>query len=287
MKVVLAGAYGKLGGCILTSLVKAGHEVVAADLMERDIEGLDKSKVTFKKLDVTNKDALKGICDGASAVITTVGLTRKSDKLTNYDIDFQGNLNLLNEAKSAGVKNFVYISVIKADLCKDAPMVHAKYLFEEELKKSGLTYVIHRPTGYMYDIVKVFKPMVEKGEVTLLGKKDYSCNVVDCPDFGDFIVEHMLDNNKTYNVGGKETYTYREIAEMCFKAMGKEAVIKTAPVFLFNVLASLPKNKKNGTAAMIRFSKFTLTHDLIGDTVVGNTSFKEFVNESLGGKNNA
>ncbi len=50
-------------------------------------------------------DALR---DGADAVITTVGLTGVSSSITNYDIDFQGNLNLLNEAKRAGVKKFVY-----------------------------------------------------------------------------------------------------------------------------------------------------------------------------------
>ena len=37
MKVVLAGAYGNLGSDIFKALVKAGHEVVAADMMERDL----------------------------------------------------------------------------------------------------------------------------------------------------------------------------------------------------------------------------------------------------------
>lgn len=281
MKVLLAGAYGKLGGDILVELSKGDNEIIACDLKERDLEGLVKEKVTFKKFDVTNKESLKGLCDGVDAVITTVGLTTKSATLTNYDIDYQGNLNLLEEAKRAGVKNFTYISVIKADQDKKAPMVHAKFLFEEELKKSGVKYVIHRPTGYMYDIVKVFKPMVEKGEVTLLGKVDHSCNVVHTVDFAKFIVAHMLDENKLYNVGGKETYNYQEIAKMCFDAANKEAVIKRAPVFLFKVLAALPKNKKNGVSAMLRFSQFTLTNDLVGDTVVGDTSFKEFVKESF------
>lgn len=280
MKVVLAGAYGKLGGDILKKLVEAGHEVVAADIISREIEGIDNSKVAFKKLDVTNPEALKGLCDGADCVITTVGLTRTSAELTNYQIDYQGNLNLLNEAKNAGVKHFVYVSVIKADLCKDAPMVHAKFLFEEELKKSGLTYVIHRPTGYFYDIVKVFKPMVDNGSVTLLGKKDYKCNVIDTPEFGKFIVDTMMNENVTYNVGGKETYSYKEIAELCFAAAKKEPVIKRAPVFLFTILANLPKNKKNGKGAIIRFSKFTLTNDLVGDTVIGEKSFKQYIEDS-------
>lgn len=49
MKVVLAGAYGKLGVEILKELVKQGHEVVAADMVEKEVQDLDTSKVTFKK----------------------------------------------------------------------------------------------------------------------------------------------------------------------------------------------------------------------------------------------
>lgn len=33
-------------------------------------------------------------------------------------------------------------------------MLHAKYLFEEELKKSGLKYVILRPTGSILEFSK-------------------------------------------------------------------------------------------------------------------------------------
>ena len=176
MKVVLAGAYGNLGADIFKALLKAGHEVVAADLAERDL-GVS-GNFTFRKLDVTKPESLKGLCDGGDCVITTVGLTKTSAEVTNYEIDYQGNLNLLNEAKAAGVKYFTYISVLKADKAPKVPMLHAKYLFEEELKKSGMTYTIHRPTGYFYDIVKVFRPMIEKGEVTLLGNNPVHANVV-------------------------------------------------------------------------------------------------------------
>ena len=176
MKVVLAGAYGNLGAEIFKALLKAGHEVVAADMIERDL-GVT-GNFTFKKIDVTKPETLKGLCDGADCVVSTVGLTKTSAEVTNYQIDLQGNVNILNEAKAAGVKYFTYISVIKADMAPGVPMVHSKYLFEEELKKSGLTYCFHRPTGYFYDIVKVFRPMIEKGEVTLLGKKAVHANVL-------------------------------------------------------------------------------------------------------------
>lgn len=279
MKVVLAGAYGNLGADIFKALLRDGHEVIAADLAERDL-GVS-GNYTFRKIDVTDPASLKGLCDGADCMITTVGLTKTSATLTNYQIDYQGNLNLLNEAKAAGVKYVTYISVIKADKAPKVPMLHAKYLFEEELKKSGITYTIHRPTGYFYDIVKVFRPMVEKGEVTLLGKEAVHANVISTEDFADFIVEHMTDENKMYNVGGKETYSYEEIANMCFEAAGKPAVIKRAPAFLFDVLAFVNKLKKNGKEAILRFSKWTLTEEMVGDTAYGKMSFKQYIQDSF------
>ena len=279
MKVVLAGAYGNLGADILKRLVKDNHEVVALDLAERDL-GIT-GNVTFKKIDVTNPETLVGVCDGADVVISTVGLTKTSATLTNYQIDYQGNLNLLNEAKKAGVKHFAYTSVIKAEKGPKVPMVNAKYMFEEELKKSGLTYAIYRPTGYFYDIVKVFKPMIEKGEVTLLGKKPVYANVISTEDLADFIVLHMLDENKMYGIGGKETYSYEEIANLCFEAAGKAPVIKRAPAFLFDVLAWANKRKKNGKEAILRFSKWTLTEDMVGETIHGDMSFKEYIFNSF------
>ncbi len=279
MKVVLAGAYGNLGADIFKSLLKAGHEVVAADMIQRDL-GVE-GNYTFKKINVQDKATLAGLCDGADVVITTVGLTKTSAEVTNYQIDYQGNLNILEEAKKAGVKHFTYISVLKADKAPKVPMLHAKYLFEEELKKSGIAYTIHRPTGYFYDIVKVFRPMIEKGEVTLLGNDPVHANVVSTEDFADFIVAHMTDENKMYNVGGKETYSYEEIANLCFAAAGKEPVIKRAPAMLFDVLAFINKFKKNGKEAILRFSKWTLTEEMVGDTICGEMSFKQYIEESF------
>lgn len=279
MKIVLAGAYGNLGSDIFRALLAAGHQVVAADMIERDL-GLS-GDYTFKKLDVTDPAALVGLCDGADAVISTVGLTKTSATVTNYQIDYQGNLNLLNEAKRAGVQKFVYISVLKADLAPKVPMLHAKYLMEEELKKSGIDYIIYRPTGYFYDIVKVFRPMIEKGEVTLLGKTPVSANVIDTPDFAEYIVGHLGDANVTVSIGGKETWTYEQIAQMCFAAAGKPAVIKRAPVFLFDVLAFVNKCRKNGKEAIIRFSKWTLTEPMVGDVCYGEHSFRQYIKDSF------
>ena len=288
MKVLLAGAFGNLGAEILKKLCADGYEVVAADLKEGNIAGTE-GKYTFAPIDATDPETLKGIFDGVEVVITTVGLTGASTKVTSYDIDYQGNMNILAEAKAAGVKKFNYISVISCDEkgAEKVPMLHAKYLFEEELKKSGMAYVIYRPTGYFYDIAKVFKPYVDKGEMQLLkGYGSVKANVVDCPDFAAFIVERMNDENAVYNVGGKETYTYEEMAAMCFEAAGKPLAIKWAPIWLFGILANLPKIKKAGKHDIILFSKWTLSHDLVGDTEVGEASFGEYIKSYFGKEGN-
>jgi Predicted nucleoside-diphosphate-sugar epimerases len=282
MKVVLAGAYGHLGSDVFTELLKAGHEVVAADCIERELDLV--GNYQFKKIDVTNPSSLKGLCDGADVVITTVGLTQTSASVTNEQIDYQGNLNLLNEATAAGVKYFAYVSVLKADKAPDVPMLQAKYMFEQELKKSGLTYVIFRPTGYFYDIVKVFRPMIEKGSVTLLGKNPVHANVIATEDFAEFIVKHMTDLNVTYDIGGTETYSYEEIANLCFASAGKQPVIKRAPAALFDILATVNRFKKNGKEAILKFSKWTLTQEMVGSTKYGSRSFKQYIKDSFAKK---
>ena len=194
-------------------------------------------------------------------------------------------MNLYEEAKRAGVKKFNYISVISCDEpgAEKVPMLHAKYLVEEEIKKQDMEYVIYRPTGYFYDIAKVFKPYVDNGEMQLLkGYGHVKANVVDCADFADFIVAHMNDTNVTYNVGGKETYTYEEMAAMCFEAAGKPLKIKWAPIWLFGILANLPKIKKAGKHDIILFSKWTLSHDLVGDTCTGDKSFAANIKDYFG-----
>ena len=127
MKIVLAGAFGNLGAEILKCLCKAGHEVIAADLKERPVEGTE-GKYTFKAINATRPETLCGLCDGADIVITTMGLTGASTTVTSYDIDYRGNMNLYAECKKAGVKKFNYISVISCDEpgAEQVPMLHAK-----------------------------------------------------------------------------------------------------------------------------------------------------------------
>lgn len=166
---------------------------------------------------------------------------------------------------------------MKADGNDSVPMLHAKAMLEQKLKASGVPYVIYHPTGYFFDIAKVFMPMIEKGEVTLLGNKAVHANVIDTSDFADFILKHLCNNGITYDVGGTETYSYEQIANMFFAAAGKKSRVKRVPVFLFSILANVAKRKKNGKEAIIRFSKWTLTQEMVAENKVGKLSFRDYI----------
>lgn len=281
MKIVLAGAYGHLGGDILKALESKGHDIVALDFNERPIDFSGNGTVTFKACDVTKKEMLSGLLNGADMVISTVGLTKASKEVTSYDIDLNGNLNILEEAKKAGVPKFVYISVIHADEHPEIPLLDAKAKFEKALKESGLEYIIYRPTGYFYDILHVLKPMVDKGAINLLSGKPGVANVIATEDFADYIADHLNEKNETISIGGTETYNYDEIAQMCFEAANKPCVIKRAPAFLFDILIFINTIKKTGKADIIKFSKFTLTGDLVGEVKYGKQSFAKYIKESF------
>jgi len=71
------------------------------------------------------------------------------------------------------------------------------------------------------------------------------------------------------------------MAKLCFGAAGKPMKIKYAPIWLFGILANLPKIKKAGKHDIILFSKWTLSHDLVGKDVTGEASFAEYIRKSF------
>ena len=103
--------------------------------------------------------------------------------------------------------------------------------------------------------------------------------MLDTSDLADFMLRHLDEENQTYDVGGTEVYSYNEMARLFFEAAGKEAQITHAPEWLFTLLAFMSKIQANGKEAVIRFSRWTLTHDLVAEHKYGQLSFKEYVKE--------
>ena len=78
-------------------------------------DGSGLHQMIYEVVDNAVDEALAGFCKNIDVVISTVGITRQKDGLTYMDVDFQSNVNLIDEAKKEGVKKFIYISVLNGE----------------------------------------------------------------------------------------------------------------------------------------------------------------------------
>jgi hypothetical protein len=68
---------------------------------------------------------------------------------------------------------------------------------------------------------------------------------------------------------------------MCFEAAGKPVVIKFCPPFVFDMLAFAAKLRRSGAEGLVRFSKWTLSEEMVGDVKCGGHSFAEYIKKSF------
>ncbi len=238
-KVLVAGGTGYLGGFVVREFKKRGYPVRVLIRKEDQKEKFaDVDVDEFFLGDITKPDTLKNITAGIDLVFSSVGITRQKDGMTYMDVDYQGNVNILNEALKTGVKHFTYVSVFNAYKFPNLKIIQAKEKFVKELKNSGIRSCIIRPTGFFNDM-KEFLMMAKSGKVFLLGDGNYKLNPVSGRDLAEFCVNSIENNLHEVEVGGPVIYTQNELAEIAFKAWNIKGKIIHIPVFFRNVILFL------------------------------------------------
>ena len=144
------------------------------------------------------------------------------------DVDYQANLNLLNEAQHSGVRKFIYVSVLNGEKFIKLKICEAKEKFAEELKKSGLEFCIIRPTGFFSDMTEFYN-MAKNGRIYLFGSGNLKANPIHGADLAKICVNAIDSNDKEIKAGGPETLTQKEIAAIAFNAVKKTPKITHVP----------------------------------------------------------
>ena len=227
-KILLAGSTGYLGSYIAKELQKRDFFLRAIarnpeKLKQKDIEANE-----VLKAELTKPDSIKESCKGIDVVISTVGITRQKDGLTYMDVDYQANMNLLEEAKRSGVKKFIYVSVLNGEKLRNLKICDAKEMFVEQLKKSGVDYCIVRPNGFFSDMSEFFN-MAKRGRVYLFGNGELRANPIHGEDLANVCVDAIDKSDKEIKLGGPETLTQNEIASIAFNTLGNKPKIAHIP----------------------------------------------------------
>ena len=239
-KVLVAGATGYLGKYVAHEFKKQGYWVRTLARNAAKLEKLNEYVDEKFIGEVTNPNSLKEICKGVDIVFTSIGITKQKDNLTYMDVDYQGNINLLEEAKKEGVSKFIYVSVFNATKMKNLKGIEAKLKFEEDLKKSGLDYSIIYPNGFFSDMME-YMEMAKKGKGMVIGTGENKINPIHGADLAEICINAVEGDETEIKVGGPEVLTHREIFEIAFGVLNKKVKISVFHMWMRNTMLGLAR----------------------------------------------
>lgn len=277
MHILIAGAGGILGRHLVNAFLACGHEVLAVAYSQREFEGMSHERMTTRACDVTRPDQIRGLCDGVDIVISCVGITRVHKRLSHMHVDYEGNVNLLRECEKGCVKKFGFISPAGVDEGRDkAPLLEAKYLFEQELKKSKISWAIFRSGGFYPDLAEMGKPAA-KGSMYLVGPGTAVSTPVDVKELAGIMADDLLSGRTgMISVGGPEDLSWNDVCEKCFAHYGRQPSVVHVPVWICRLILALMKPFSVKYYSMGRLILFMSLADLPTEKR-GRISFSDYL----------
>jgi NAD(P)H dehydrogenase (quinone) len=214
MKIAVTGASGKLG----SEIVKALIAVVGAE----NIVGLARTPENAKSLgieirsgDYNRPEDLEKSFQGIDTVLLISGMDAPEKRIEQHR-------NVINAAKSAGVKKIVYTSVQGAqEGTTFSPIIQSNRQKEEDIRNSGLEWVIGRNGIYIEPDIEYIETYKSNGEIANCAGKG-KCRYTTRPELA-YAYSRMLSeskhNGQTYNLHG-DTLTQQQLADYFNKAFG-------------------------------------------------------------------
>ncbi|NNG26902.1 MAG: SDR family oxidoreductase, partial [Ignavibacteriaceae bacterium] len=200
---LVAGATGYLGKYIVREFKRQGYWIRALARNENKFNDLNENIDEKFVGEITDSNSLSGICKDIDIVFSSIGITKQKDGLTYMDVDYQGNVNLLEEARKENVQKFIYVSVFNAENMKNLKGIAAKVKFEEELKKSGTNYSIIYPNGFFSDMLE-YMQMAKKGKGYVFGSGENKINPIHGEDLAEVCVNASKGDEKEIKIGGPD-----------------------------------------------------------------------------------
>jgi NADH dehydrogenase len=178
--------------------------------------------------DLRDRASLDAACADVDAVVSTATSIIREGEISAVDRD--GQLNLVDAARDAGARRFVYVSF--EELGSGAPLEQAKRAVEERLRAIGVTYTILRPGLYHetwltpatgFDAANGTVNVYGSGEaevswIALADVATATANALDEPDTRDAVV-HLAGERLSYN----------DVVALFEKATGSALTVRQVP----------------------------------------------------------
>ncbi|MFN8385231.1 MAG: SDR family oxidoreductase [Anaerolineales bacterium] len=276
--ILIVGVTGVLGRETARQLLAAGHKVRGTTRNPASAEDLKKQGVEIVQGDLIDHASLKKACQGADAVLASAHSLLGTGKYKSEAVDDEGHRALINAAKGAGVKHFVYVSAQGARGDHPTDFYRTKHKVENYLKASGLSYTILRPPAYMEWHVHnlLGATILTTGKTTIYGAGNNPNNFIAGVDVARFAVLALTDarlKNRSIDVGGPDNVTKNQVAEMYSRFSGKKAKVTNVPTGVMKVMGPILRPIQPVLSRLMSFSVWTDTADQTFNT---SAMLKEF-----------
>jgi NADH dehydrogenase len=248
MKVLVAGGTGFIGTHLCAELSDRGHDVTAAS---RSPTGADlPAGVETAALDVTDASDAAAVVEGHDIVVNLVALSplfKPSGGDEMHDrVHRGGTRHLIDAAEDAGVERFVQLSALGADPDGDTAYIRAKGAAETAVRGSQIPGVIYRPSvvfgeggefvGFTKKLKGWFAPGLPLYPLPGGGKTRFQPIWVQ--DLVPMIADGVESDDhlgETYELGGPDVLTLREVTERVYEAENSSVSIVPLPMGLAKV----------------------------------------------------
>lgn len=254
-RIAITAASGQLG----SEIVKAVTEVVGSD----QVVGLARtpSKGQFLGIEVRPGDYnaptdLENSLQGVDTVLLVSGMDEPEKRIGQHR-------NVITAAKNAGVGKIVYTSVQGAERQNGfAPIVQSNRQTEEDIRNSGLQWVIGRNGIYVEPDIESIEAYKQRGEIVNCAD-DGKCGYTTRPELA-YAYARMLTESKhdghVYNLHG-ESITQQQLTEYLNATFNMDLRYRAVSVeeyrqdrvaelgeFLGTVIAGIYEGIRNGAA---------------------------------------
>ena len=240
-RVLVAGGTGYLGSRLVPRLVRKGHDV---RVLARRGGGAPAGAVAVRG-DLSEPASLGPALEGVDTVFHLVGIIKETGRQTFRSVHVDGTRALVEAAKVAGVRRFLYVSAIGAR--PDAPTAYWRTKAEAEaiVRGSGLAWIVLRPSIVFApdgEIFKVLRQLTAFPIVPILGPGTSRLAPIRADDLADAEVA-ALDRtdawNRVHEAAGPEALPFDELVRRVARARGRRVALVHVPLALARPMVAL------------------------------------------------
>ena len=221
--ILVTGATGHQGGAVARHLIKDGWKVraISRHPEKPEAQALRNEGIEVEYGDFEDPQSLQKAVEGCYGVFSV-----QQPHEYGVDAEVKQGIALIDAAKNAGIKHFVYSSVGGAERNTGIPFFESKWKIEQYLYRSGLNWTVFRPVNFMENFLDSrMQDSIYNGIFPMPLNSDMPLQLICVDDIGGFVAMAFKDldtfTGKALEIAGDEL-TGREMAQVFSKAIGRQ-----------------------------------------------------------------